>query len=168
MTQPQAGRIIYAEQILAVINKPIVRLIQASAQNIIENTLVALQWQGTIDDVDTHNFHNPASNNSRITPNVAGYYSVNFTFYPALASTYTMMGAAVGKNGGPIHGRVRQAFVTGGASTAKGIQCSVSNIFMNGTTDYFEGLGEQASGSTRTTLIAGSTTSCIDVTLERY
>src|SRR3954467_11462650 len=78
--------------------RPIVRMVQSVAQTAIASgTITACTF--TTEDVDSNGFHDNVTNNSRITPNVAGWYR----FHGAVSFTgqtdYTVVQAYLRING---------------------------------------------------------------------
>lgn len=125
--------------------KPIVRLVQTVSQSIPNNAITPLTFSG-VDVIDTHNFHDPSVNNSRITPTKAGYYRVSGSVWMNASLTYTNIRVGIRKNGttmqAPAVGVGGLAFQGAPASapTAQisGIPIGDVLIDMNGTTDYVE------------------------------
>lgn len=120
--------------------KPVVRLTQSAAgTNLVDSTNTVLSWDN--EDIDTHGFHSPTTNPSRITPNRAGIYKFYGTLFLPGAADYVTVGLVVAKNG------VNQApFIrTQPGTTAAQRSFSVSDVYltMNGTTDYAELIGYQ-------------------------
>lgn len=115
------------------VNRPVGYIVASGAQALADNTQVAIQFSGT-DDIDTDGFHNPSSNNTRITPNVAGYYSFTvFGFFQAQA-TPVISDVSVRKNGST---HFAPAGRYPGSTQAFSLP-SVVYMEMNGTTDYIE------------------------------
>lgn len=116
-------------------DKAVGRMVQASSQSLAHNTSVAIQFGTSTEVYDTDGFHSESSNNTRVTPNRAGYYrfrgSVSFTGQ----TDYTSLECTIAKNGtgqAPAF-RLALAFTTGTQVIGTEIQIS-----MNGTTDYVE------------------------------
>lgn len=81
--------------------------------------------------------------NSRFTPNVAGYYQVNGAVYLTGSTIYGSCG--VFKNGASY--REGPLLNGNGAGITTIVSCQV---YLNGTTDYIELYGYQATGATQT------------------
>jgi len=129
----------------ATVERPLGRMVQTVAQSIPDNTLTALTW--TTEDIDTHGFHDTVTNNTRITPNVEGYYEFSFTYYSALQTTPADMDVCARKNGS---GTIASGTRTPGAAVATGVS-GTTIVSMNGTTDYIEILALQnSSGAVNT------------------
>jgi hypothetical protein len=113
---------------------PLVRLVASSTQNLTNNTATAITFTGS-EDIDTHNYHNPSTNPSRITPLIAGYYIAKGTVYFSSQTTYTGLEAGIGKNAAiqaPAGRRVPP--LVAGAQSAE----AQAMLLMNGTSDYIE------------------------------
>ena len=125
--------------------KPLVRLVASGTQSIPHNTATAVVFSGS-EDVDTHNFHDPSTNNSRLTPTVAGYYTARITLCMGARTDYQIVDCWVKKNGTTNlapSARQSQGTTTSQATTADTqalVQC-------NGTTDYIEMIALQANGA---------------------
>lgn len=144
---PAAGDKILITDLSAVtsgsITKPIVRLVQASAQTITFNTNVAVQF--TSETIDTDNFFNAGTSTTRVTPNKAGYYRVSGSLYMAASGAYSNVTCYIRKNGvtalapaGRIGGLGFQgAPASAPTSQFAGVNCQVL-IDCNGSTDYLE------------------------------
>lgn len=117
------------------IRAPLVRLIQQAAQSIPHNTNTAATFGASSEDIDTHGFHDTASNTSRITPTVAGYYLLTGCYVTVAAADYTNIGCSIFKNGASagIWDR-RGPNVTNVVKTA---YCDAI-LSANGSSDYFE------------------------------
>jgi hypothetical protein len=129
---------------------PLGRIVATGTQSLADNTQTAIAFSDT-DDIDTHNFHNPASNNTRVTPTVAGYYRFYGSFWAASMTSPTSIDVNFRKNGSTnLAPGPRRA--GGGAASwiSSSIECSCL-VSMNGTTDYIELVGRQdSSGAVNT------------------
>lgn len=76
---------------------PVGRLVQAAAQSIPDATITPLSF--TTEDFDTDGCHDPATNNTRITATLAGYWEFAGTYYSATPATLANMDAFFRKNG---------------------------------------------------------------------
>jgi hypothetical protein len=154
-----AGDKAFWSDVADAIRPPIVRLIQAAAQSIPNVTTTALTFGAGSEDIDTHNFHDTATNPSRVTPTKAGYYQVTVT-YAASSNTATQLYAVVMKNGASIQPLVRQT--PAATAAAKSVQATAI-VSMNGTTDYVEGGCNQNSGAALNTQVGGGINSTLEV-----
>lgn len=135
-TEVAAGDIILASTINDIIqyamNPALVRLVQSSTQSIPDATLTALTFTGT-EDIDVYGFHDPSTNTSRITPNIAGTYVFFGAYFTGAATTPVSIDCSVRKNGSSV--------ATGSRDTLGSIAKSewAQGIYdMNGSTDYVE------------------------------
>jgi hypothetical protein len=139
--------------------KPLVRLVQFTAQSIPNATTTALTFGASSEDIDTNGFHDLVTNNTRVTPTIPGYYRVSVT-YAATANTATQLFAVVAKNGLLIQPLVRQT--PAATSAAKSVSASAI-VSLNGSTDYVEGMCNQNSGGALLTQTSGSVNSVLEV-----
>lgn len=119
---------------------PCIKLIQQSSQNIPNNTTTALQFGvGSTDYAHggAVSWHDETTNNTRITPTIAGVYTFNgsVALNNSPGGNYTQLLVGVYKNGTRIDGptTTRPDPTIAGMSS----QVHVSTV-MNGTTDYVE------------------------------
>jgi hypothetical protein len=140
--------------------KPLVRIAQQSAQSLANSTDTAITFGSGSTGFDTHDFHDESTNNSRVTPTVAGYYRVTGTVFVAASAALTSLIATIGKNGTVQAPRHR--FKPGTANVSASAQVSVI-LTANGTTDYFELFGQQTTGGALNTTTGGSFTSVLEV-----
>jgi len=131
---------------------PVGRLLQQSGQSITNNSATALTFGSGSENIDTHNFHDTVTNNTRVTPNIPGYYrltgSVNFP-----ASTFSQILIVVRKNGANY---TPQTIYRPDAATSGSAQVATTvTAQANGSTDFFEVFVTQTSGSTQTTGVSG-------------
>lgn len=163
-----AGGIIQAADLTTLAaqttGRPLVRLIQQSAQSIASSTSVALTFGSGSEDIDTHNFHDPATNTTRVTPTStwAGYYRCTVTFHLSAAGTTTQMYACVSKNGTQQQPLVRHKLAAVSATHAIVV---VAILALNGTGDYVEAIGNQtdSGAAARNTQASGGVNSTFEV-----
>lgn len=158
-----AGGIVAANDITSFQNltlyRPLVRLVASGAQNLTLNTMTAITFTGS-EDVDTHNYHNPASNASRVTPGIAGYYRCygwfNFTSATSAIETF------IGKNGTALPSGTREESLSAGF--ARGI-FTTAMVQANGSGDYFELMALQnvSGGTTQPTNQSGRFSCVLEV-----
>lgn len=131
-----------------LIKKPVVRLVQKATQNLADGAAgnSAITFGTGSEDIDTHGFHDTATNNHRITPNVPGYYRLRGYLYMA-AGTYSQLVIGFLKNGATLHYEVERPDP---ASAAVGAKAEIE-ISANGSGDYFQFNGQQHSGGTKAT-----------------
>lgn len=139
---PAAGEPIFIADILKVIRasseRPIVRCVANATQSITDNTVTAIAFAA--EDWDTNGFHDPVTNNSRITPNIAGYYRFTGAVFMGGRTDYVSIDCAMRKNGGTAVAPAERKIFSTAATQVSGtvsVQCTVQ-MLMNGTTDYCE------------------------------
>jgi len=144
-----------------IMNPPMLRLKKTNTQNFTSGTSTAIQWNFV--ELENYNFWD-ASNPTRITPSVPGWYvgSVGYGFNQNSSGVREMN---VIKNGSTTERILR---VNGDAYTDPLLTiCQRGQVFQeffNGTTDYMTVEVQQNSGSTLTNL-AGSNEYQPDVVL---
>lgn len=137
---------------------PLTKLVQAVAQSLANASDVALTF--TTEDYDSHNFHDPATNNTRITPSIPGWYDVRGTVVVAGAATLTSLAAVIYQNASQVPPLGRHGPNT--TAAARSASTFVALPF-NGSTDYVELRGNQISGGAMLTTVAGAFTSVFEV-----
>jgi hypothetical protein len=129
---------------------PVGRIRQTTVQTgLTDNTAFAVTFDS--EDFDSHSFHSTSSNNSRVTPTVAGYYRVSGIVTMGGQTDYTGIDAYIRTTGvTPTNGAAR--LTPSATSTTIGV--AVNDIVVcNGTTDYFElvGRADRTGGGTSAT-----------------
>lgn len=115
--------------------KPLVRLVQQVVQSIPASSVqTALLFGAGSEDIDTDNFHDTATNTSRITPTVAGYYRLNGVYYTG--SNAAALTACIAKNGTRVAAGSGEGAIAAGV--ARGIFAGPVILSANGSTDFFE------------------------------
>lgn len=120
--------------------KPAGRITQQAAQSIADNVGVAITFAAG-DAIDTHGFHDPAVNNTRVTPTLPGVYRFRGVVYMDTLTTIDARACWFRKNGstalppGDRKGKPVNAI-------ANSMSCEIL-IDMNGSSDYMELLGFQ-------------------------
>jgi hypothetical protein len=71
---PSPGGEIYADELADLVDRRVVRLRQAAAQALADNTATALTFGAGSEEIDTHGLHNEGTNPSRVTFDKAGFY----------------------------------------------------------------------------------------------
>lgn len=148
-----AGAIVEEEDITTIeessSEKPLVRLIQQSAQSLNNATNTDITFGVGSTDIDTHAFHSESSNTARVTPTVAGYYRARAHLHmAAAAASYTQLVVGLSKNGT----RVDPHTVYRPDPTVAATGCSAEAIIScNGSTDYITMTANQTSGGARDT-----------------
>lgn len=143
-------------------NRPIVRLIQQVAQAMATGADVNVTFGAGSEEVDTHDFHDVSTNTSRITPKVPGWYRLTGTVHFAATTTMTNYWANIAKNGTIQAPRMR-VVLPATATTALVRALTVTMLLSaNGSTDYFELIGQQNSGGSINTSVGAGTASVFE------
>lgn len=156
------GDIIYAADLNTLLNAPIGRIVASGTQVLADNTQVAVQFSGT-DDIDTHGFHNPASNNTRITPTVAGYYRFTGMAFFEGQTTPGTIDASFRLNGST---NLAPAWRGPGSTLSMSGPTTVLQL-MNGSTDYVELMARQDSAGADNTNQSSQFSSVVEWELVR-
>lgn len=145
------------------INRPLVRLIQAAAQSINNNTHTSLTFGTGSTVIDTHGFHSESSNTSRVTPTVAGWYAVTGGYSTSGRTDYTSLQASIRLNGSNLASDSKSG--PNATSTNREVVVGPVMVQVNGTTDYLEIAGLQANGASAAanTNVSGSSASSLQV-----
>lgn len=155
-----AGGRIYASTITTILQssseKPVCRVTATGTQNLANNSVVPLAFGG--EEIDTHNMHDITTNNTRITPTIAGYYEFSGAcFFPSAPSsgTWQNVNLFVRTNGTNAWvANARLAALQGGGNWSLNLNPTI--ILMNGTTDYAEICAQQSNtGSVSVTSVNG-------------
>lgn len=119
------------------IRKPLVRLAQQVAQALTIATDVAITFGSGSEEIDTHGFHDETTNNTRITPTLAGYYRIFSTacFATPASGNFQTLSTVITKNGTQIAPLLRLS--TGTTAGSRSVQTSAL-VSANGTTDWFD------------------------------
>lgn len=141
--------------------KPLVRLVQAVVQVLADNTAVAVTF--TTEDIDTHGYHDNVTNNSRITPLIAGYYTVRGAVMFEALATPVFTACWIRKNGST---GLAPAARGPGSTNAQGAFTAVL-VSMNGSTDYVELVAQQDSAGADNTNVSSQYTSVLELIYER-
>jgi hypothetical protein len=142
----------------ALAKPPVGRIVAGSGtQALADDTQVAIQFPSA-DDIDTADQHNPASNNTRITPNVAGYYRFYGTTFFSDQVTPVYLDINFRKNG--------STHLAPGARSPGSTQVSslaiTALVSMNGSTDYIEMMARQNSAGADSTQQSAQFSSVIE------
>lgn len=77
MTLPAPGSEIYADELLALVDRRLVRLIATASQALPDNVATTITFGAGSEVIDTHGLHNEAVNPSRVTFDKIGFYRVD-------------------------------------------------------------------------------------------
>lgn len=148
------------------VNKPVVRLIATTTQNLTDNTAAAIAFGTSSTIIDTHSYHSEVTNNTRVTPLIAGYYRVYGLVAYSAQTTYLSLQSVIRFNGVDQAGNQRNG--PNATSSPRGVPAE-GTFLCNGSTDYLEiaGLQDDSGGTTRATVSSGSTTSYLEVEFVR-
>lgn len=129
--------------------KPLVKLIQQTAQSLANATNTDLTFGAGSTDIDTHGFHSETVNTARITPTVAGYYRCKMHLHMGTAgANYTQLVVGLSKNGT----RVDPHMVTRpDPTTAANGTMAETMVACDGVSDYLTMTVNQTSGGSRDT-----------------
>lgn len=144
------------------LDKPVGRIVQGSAQTLNDGVDTAVTF-ASADEIDTHGFHNPASNNSRVTPNVEGYYR----FFGTVAFDAQTTGVT-SECWFRLNGSTPKAPASRDVGSAQDHTRHTTIMqYMNGTTDYVELIASQNSAGADTTNVDVQYTSVLEWELIR-
>lgn len=149
------------------INPPITKLVQQVAG---QQTALAtgadtvLTFGAGSEEIDTHNYHDTVTNNSRVTPTKAGYYEIEIRPIYAFSTTITAVGTFVRKNGAVVERSGNQK--PNGTNNVNTAAPTLETVLAcNGTGDYFEaGTTFTGTANQATNNVAGS----LSVFIVRY
>jgi hypothetical protein len=115
--------------------KPVGRIRQGTAQTgIVNSTATAITFAAT-DEIDTAGFHSTSTNNTRVTPTVAGLYRASGGVSLAGATDFTVVQAYIALNGTPMAPAHR---ITPSASSQTLVLPVSAFVACDGVSDYFE------------------------------
>lgn len=138
--------------------KPLGRVVQSVAQTLTDAVFAAVTFTAAVDEIDTHNFHDPTTNPSRVTPTRAGYYRFTGTVWMATATTPVRTSIQFRKSGTGVAPTQEDAF-NGRQHSTPTVTCVQA---MNGTTDYMELWAFQDSAGNINTFVSGAAASCME------
>lgn len=158
-----AGDFALWEDIADLIDPPVVRLVQASAQSLANNTPTALTYGAGSEEIDSHGLHDMVTNPSRITLGKAGIWEVRATLNLAVSSAVTIAYSVVAKNGANVQPlpRVKPA----ATSTTTGAQ--VAALVESDGDDYVEHMVVQVSGGSVSTQASSGVNSVFEAKFVR-
>jgi hypothetical protein len=144
------GDIVYPDVVNAIglqVSQPAICIVKASGTPAVTIPTGGGPVAMNTDVLDPLNWHDPAVNNTRITPTIPGYYFIvgNTQLVGATGGTNPRRWAAIRQNGGTqTFGQVTPASA---GAVNMGSQVVIDGLFLNGTTDYIELMAGQDSGS---------------------
>lgn len=131
-----------------LLQPPMCKVRQTTGQSLPTGTFTALTFQ--TEDIDPFNWHSPTVNPTRITPTFPGWYRgwYGVGFNTGTGGQYRT--AYVAKSGGGTVTRARRDSKPNVTAINRSLRGIPFYLPMNGTTDYFEVLAYQDSGSAMT------------------
>jgi hypothetical protein len=148
------------------INPPKVRLVQQAAQTLAHATNADITFGAGSEELDTHGFHDTASNPARVTPNVAGWYRCRGHVHVASGGgNLTQIVAGLAKNGARV---APQQVTRPDPTAAAGSAASEALISCNGSTDYITLVAQQqtSTSASRDTSVSAPFQSTLEVVYE--
>jgi TPP-dependent 2-oxoacid decarboxylase len=141
------------------VNRPMVRLVQQSAQAI-ATTDTALTFGAGSEDYDTNGWHDETTNNTRITVDRDGFVRLTGTLFMSASSAITTLSATISKNGTVQAPRVRHR----PDATALSMSVQVTATLECAAGDYFELIGvlSLSAGTTINSNVGGSFASAFE------
>jgi hypothetical protein len=122
--------------------RPLCRITASAVQSIAHNVAAGVAIAFGAEDVDTHNFHDLVTNNSRITPSTgwAGYYHVSGTVFMGARSDYGILDCWIRKTGATnLAASGRRGPMGVATSQANSVSCGVDELFLDPALgDYIE------------------------------
>lgn len=140
-----------------MLNRPRVRLVATTSQSIPHNVAAGTALQFPSEAYDNYGFHDPVTNNTRITPNVAGWYTVRGAIHMPARADWTLIQAWYRKNGAVQWESADRNGTTGNVAQSRSPQAALMDF--NGSTDYVELVMHH----TNTAAVAVSTTQSVQL-----
>jgi hypothetical protein len=119
------------------VSPPSGRLVQQAAgvHSVAQNAMVPIQFGAGSEEWDTPSFHDTVTQNTRVTPTVAGKYLVHGAVSLAGRTDYLFLEAVIAKNGTAIPPASR---MSPGANNTTEVHNAWAMVICNGSGDYFE------------------------------
>lgn len=158
----QVGDLVTADLLNSATYRPMCKLHQTVSQTgIATGTDCVLTF--TTEDIDPEGWHDNVTNNSRVTPNIAGLYEVTVIgVWVATTGQITSTFASIYKNGAQ-YSRAGNDKPDAASSQNTGTPTWVDILSMNGTTDYIQGSIQYGGTGPQATNVSGSGQSCLIV-----
>jgi hypothetical protein len=141
-----SGDPIYYSDVARAVAPPAGRIVQqsgAAQTGLVDATATAITFGTGSEELDTDGFHDTSTNNTRVTPSVPGWYRIHGGVAFAGQTDVVSHEVRIRKNGSTnLAPASRVAYSASVNGTTQVILCSVLASF-NGTTDYFELIGNQ-------------------------
>lgn len=151
----QVGDLVTADLLNAATYRPYCKMHQTVSQTGIgTSTIVFLTF--TTEDHDPEGWHDNVTNNTRVTPNIAGEYEVTVEGVLVSSTTVLALWAGIYLNGVQYSRSGNHKSSSNNNSTAS--PTWTDTVTLNGTTDYLEmALGVVSSVTTEATNVSGAT-----------
>lgn len=150
----------------AVVDRPHCKIVQTVANTgITDNTAFAVTFTGT-DIYDPNGMHSPSVNNTRITPNVPGWYTVRGAVCFGGQTDFNNVESYFRKNGTTA---IEPAnMITPSAVAGTLVLPVVTSIDFNGSSDYAELMGrmDRSGNGTGSTAVSAQRASMFEVIYE--
>lgn len=140
----EVGDIITAAMLDLMARPPAVRLIQQSAQSLANTTSTAITYGAGSEDIDSHDYHDETTSNTRITPDQSGLYKVNVLVATATSAIINTLDTWVAVNGTVIQPFSRM--VCPQIAGIKTLMCTAI-ADLDGAGDYVEHFARQTQTS---------------------
>lgn len=156
------------DDVASLATRPRTRLVAQATQSIAHNTAVALQFGTSSEVLDTANWHDTVTNNSRITPTIEGWYEAWGAVALGGRTDYTNEQAwfrTAGVNA--IPGAAKPPISSTQLNGTVMLIPAPATIYFNGTTDYIELMVQHTNGASAapTTVVSFQFTSTLELKL---
>ncbi len=147
MPRPSSGDELTADYLDRLTYFPVTQLEQQAAQTVSNATDTAVTFGTSSETFDDENWHDTATNNTRITPTIAGRYRAHFhgTWVGVSPEVIILTYSYIRKNGTTVVSRSGGLKPYTGSTSAPMIPSVETYVDMNGTTDYLEAIIEHTS-----------------------
>lgn len=133
--------------VAALALRPRVRVVQGTTQSIAHNSAVPIQFAAA-DILDPSGWHDPAVNNSRVTPNIAGWYECWGAAALGGRTDYVTQQAWIRTTGTTaVAGAGKPPLSATQINSTDMVPIPTVTVFMNGTTDYIEAMVQHTNGA---------------------
>lgn len=145
------------DDVTLVDTRPRVRLVAQSTQSIAHNTATAIQFGVSSEVLDTGSWHDTVTNNTRITPDIAGYYEGFGAVALGGRTDYVTQQAWFRTNGSTgVPPASKPPLSATQINSTDMIPLATATVFLNGTTDYIEMMTQHTNGAAVAQLTAVS------------
>lgn len=154
-----AGDLAIWADVADAVRPPMTKLVQQALQALANATNVAITFAAGSEEIDTHNWHDVVTNNTRVTVTKTGRYRIDATVAVAASATVTGLTVAIWINGSSIQPVIR--WKPNATSTATSAYTSALVELTAG--QYVECVANQASGGALNTQASGGINSVLQV-----